>query len=79
VADHDRSWTAGATITDPAHRATAKLLRAELAERRATHRPGTRSHPDGHVVALRALPDYDALYRVDFDPGPTISPAPGPP
>jgi len=70
VADHDRSWTAGATITDPQHRATAKLLRAELAERRAAQRPATRSHPDGHVVALRALPDYDALYGVDFAPGP---------
>ncbi|WP_432988421.1 hypothetical protein [Dactylosporangium sp. CA-233914] len=35
VAEHDQSWTAGAMITDPQHRATAKLLRAELAERRA--------------------------------------------
>jgi hypothetical protein len=83
VAEHDRSWTAGATITDPQHRATAKLLRAELAERRAAGHPATRSHPDGHVVALRVLPDYDALYGVDFDPGLTTSPAtclaPGPP
>jgi transposase len=70
VADHDRSWTNGVTITDPQHRALAKLLRAELAERRAAQRPATRNHPDGHVVALRALPDYDALYGVDFDPRP---------
>jgi hypothetical protein len=77
VADHDRSWTAGATITDPAHRATATLLRAELAERRAAHRPATRGHPDGHVVALRALPDYDALYGVDFDPRPDDQPGAG--
>jgi len=68
VADHDRSWTNAATITDPHHQVTAKVLRAELAERRAMQRQGTRSHPDGHVVALRALPDYDALYGVDFDP-----------
>jgi hypothetical protein len=25
-----------------------------------------RLHPDGHPVALRALPDYDALFGVDF-------------
>jgi hypothetical protein len=73
VADHDRSWTTAATITDPQHRAIAKVLRAELAERRAAQRPGTRSHPDSHVVALRALPDYDALYGVDFDPRPEQS------
>ncbi|WP_281906488.1 IS21 family transposase [Phytohabitans aurantiacus] len=70
VAEHDRSWTNAVTITDPQHRAIAKLLRAELAERRPAHRPATRAHPDGHVVALRALPDYDALYGVDFDPRP---------
>jgi hypothetical protein len=77
VAEHDRSWTAGATITDPRHRETAKLLRAELAERRATQHRATRSHPDGHVVALRALPDYDALYGVDFDPRPDDQPDAG--
>ncbi|MEV4512564.1 IS21 family transposase [Dactylosporangium sp. NPDC049525] len=74
VAEHDRSWTNAATITDPHHQATAKVLRVELAERRATRRPGTRSHPDGHVVALRALPDYDALYGVDFDTTPEVQP-----
>jgi len=26
---------------------------------------------DGHAVALRALPDYDALFGVDFDPSST--------
>jgi hypothetical protein len=75
VAEHERSWTVGATITDRAHQATAKLLRAELAERRAAQHPATtRSHPDGHVVTLRALPDYDALYGVDFDPRPHDQP-----
>lgn len=68
VADHPRCWDAARTITDPTHRATAAQLRADLATRRT--RPGTRTHPDGHVVALRALPDYDALFGVDFDPAP---------
>lgn len=69
VAAHDRCWGTARTITDPAHQATAKLLRADLAERRRhLDRTATRSHPDGHVVAIRALPDYDALFDVDFDP-----------
>jgi hypothetical protein len=56
-------------VTDPEHQAIARALRAEFAATRA--RPSTRSHTDGHVVALRALPDYDALYGVAFDPAPT--------
>lgn len=66
VADHPRSWATAATITDPAHRETARALRADLAARRRA--AGTRAHADGHVVAIRALPDYDALFGVDFDP-----------
>ncbi len=69
VADHARCWATAATITDPTHRETARLLRADLAQRRRTQ--ATRSHPDGHVVAIRALPDYDALFGVDFDPRPS--------
>ncbi len=70
VADHPRSWATAVTITDPAHRETARALRADLAAQRRT--PATRTHLDGHVVAIRALPDYDALFGVDFDPtGPT--------
>jgi hypothetical protein len=68
VADHARSWAHAATITDPLHRETARLLRADLAARRRTQT--TRTHDDGHVVAIRALPDYDALFGVDFDPRP---------
>ena len=56
-------------MTDPEHQAIARALRAEFAATRA--RTATRSHTDGHVVALRALPDYDALYGVVFDPAPT--------
>jgi hypothetical protein len=76
VADHDRCWDARRTITDPVHQATAKQLRADLAARREERRSQRlqRTHADGHVVALRALPDYDALFGVDFDP----RPAPGP-
>lgn len=70
MADHARSWAHAATITDPAHRETARLLRADLAERRRAQAQATRTHPDGHVVAIRALPDYDALFGVDFDPRP---------
>jgi transposase len=69
VATHDRVWGSGVTVTDPEHQAIARALRAEFAATRA--RPSTRSHIDGHVVALRALPDYDALYGVVFDPAPT--------
>ena len=70
VATHERVWASGATITDPEHKATARAMRAELAaaRQRADHRPGTRAHPDGHVVAIRALPDYDAVFGVTFDP-----------
>jgi transposase len=69
VATHERVWASGVTVTDPEHRATAKAMRTEFATTRA--RAATRSHTDGHVVALRALPDYDALYGVVFDPTPT--------
>ena len=72
VARHDRCWSTGATVTDPEHRAKAKILRAAHTQARRTAR-ATRTHTDGHVVAIRALPDYDALFGVDFDP----RPAPG--
>jgi transposase len=76
VAQHDRCWDSRRTITDPAHQATAKQLRADLAAQREERRTQRlqRAHADGHVVAIRALPDYDALFGVDFDP----RPAPGP-
>ena len=69
VADHPRSWGRELTITDPAHKETARLLRADLAAQRRAQ--ATRAHLDGHVVAIRALPDYDALFGVDFDPDPS--------
>ncbi|MBO4161712.1 IS21 family transposase [Micromonospora antibiotica] len=70
VADHDRDWGHARTITDPEHQATARLLRQDLAARR--RQASTRLHADGHVVAIRALPDYDALFGVDFDPRPNL-------
>jgi transposase len=76
VADHDRCWAHGRTVTDPAHQDTAKRLRAELAERRRHIQAETRTHTDGHVVAIRALPDYDDLFGVDFDPHPDLADTP---
>lgn len=64
VADHERCWADRVTVTDPAHVATAKVLRAAYAVERAA-RDRVRTHPDGQRVQLRALPDYDALYGVD--------------
>lgn len=72
VADHDRDWGHARTITDPQHQATARMLRQDLAARRLHHQTSTRAHADGHVVAIRALPDYDALFGVDFDPRPDL-------
>jgi len=66
VAAHQRSWAAHAVVTDPAHTATAKAMRQALAADRACRH--ARRHADGHPVTLRALPDYDALFGVDFDP-----------
>jgi hypothetical protein len=70
VADHARDWGHARTITDPRHQATARLLRQNLAAYRK--QTTTRLHADGHVVPIRALPDYDALFGVDFDPRPDL-------
>ena len=84
VAAHPRSWARHTVTTDPDHQATAAQMRRELtadrhtAQQRRTgaENPGpaataagtVRRHADGHVVALRPLPDYDALFGVDFTP-----------
>lgn len=66
VAQHVRSWAKHAVITDPAHVTTAAALRQHFTQERR-QRMATRQHHDGHPVALRALPDYDALFGVtDF-------------
>ncbi|MGI5129888.1 IS21 family transposase [Pseudonocardia sp. CA-107938] len=76
VAHHERSWAKHLVITDPDHVATAHQMRRALAEQRRTQHEaqqraqqhGQRCHSDGHAVAIRALPDYDALFGVDFTP-----------
>jgi transposase len=65
IAEHARSWARQAVVTDPAHQATAAAMRQALAlDRQARER--ARRHADGTAVTLRALPDYDALFGVDF-------------
>ncbi|MEV4415443.1 IS21 family transposase [Catellatospora sp. NPDC049609] len=66
VARHDRSWAKHGLVTDPVHKATAERMRQALAEDRQRRQAAVRHHTDGHAVALRALPDYDALFGVDF-------------
>lgn len=70
VARHVRSWAKHAVVTDHDHVRTAATLRRHYGEQRRRH--GTRHHPDGHPVALRALPDYDALFGVDFTTSTTV-------
>ncbi|MFF2815316.1 IS21 family transposase [Kitasatospora cineracea] len=71
VARHERSWAKQIVVTDPVHAATAARMRQNLALDRQRRQAATRHHEDGHAVALRALPDYDALFGVDFDPAST--------
>lgn len=68
VARHRRSWAKQAVVTDPAHAATAARMRQALADERRHREAAVRRHTDGHAVMLRALPDYDVLFGVDFDP-----------
>ena len=66
AARHARSWAKQGVVTDPDHRATAAKMRQALAMERQSRRAATRQHADGLAVMLRALPDYDALFGVDF-------------
>lgn len=76
VAEHDRCWGKQQILTDPAHKDAAHRLRVQYAQaaRTGTPVPGApgatpavpQRHRDGHIVALRALPEYDALFGVDF-------------
>lgn len=76
VAEHHRSWGKQQILTDPVHKDAAHTLRVQYAQAARTKTPvpgapGTnpvvpQHHRDGHAVALRALPDYDALFGVDF-------------
>lgn len=66
VAHHQRSWAKNGVITDPQHQALAASMRQALAQQAQQRATSTRQHADGHAVTLRALPDYDALFGVDF-------------
>lgn len=70
VARHQRSWAKRGVVSDPEHVQTAHQMRQDLATERR-ERQATRRHSDGHHVALRALPDYDALFGVDFTTEPS--------
>jgi transposase len=73
VAEHQRCWAKQAVITDPAHVVLAQQLRRDLTSPpRPATAAGARQHSDGHTVALRALPDYDALFGVDFTTTPAV-------
>jgi transposase len=77
VAEHPRCWAKQAVITDPAHVELAAQLRRNFARDRAARDSAARlrQHADGHTVALRGLPDYDALFGVDFTPTPAVDAA----
>lgn len=60
VAEHDRIWARGQTITDPAHVATAKLLREQY--RHDLHQPAALATVDGVDDLGRDLADYDRAF-----------------
>ena len=74
VARHTRSWAKQGVVTDPTHAATAAKMRQALAADRHHRQAATRRHTDGHAVMMRTLPDYDALFGVDFT-NPSTAPA----
>ena len=56
VADHARVWARHMTVTDPAHVATARLLREQF----------TGQHPPvGDSALMRDLADYDRAFGLD--------------
>jgi transposase len=73
VGVHDRCWDVRRTITDPAHVATAAVLRTAYRNRTTVTGPAARA---GAAVGVRALSEYDDLFGVtvpapepDADPG----------
>jgi transposase len=73
VAEHRRCWDTHRTLTDPAHVATAALMRTAY-QARTSSRPSP-AVAVGTQVALRALSDYDDLFAIPT--GTPILPAPG--
>lgn len=60
VASHERSWSTGATITDPAHVESADTMRALFQSPRAV---------PAQDDLVQDLSDYDAAFGVDFTSG----------
>ena len=56
VAQHARVWARGMTVTDPAHLATAKLLREQFRQ------PSTHPPEDAEQELRRDLADYDSAF-----------------
>lgn len=77
VAEHPRCWAHRVVLTDPTHVTLAKALRQAFTTNRLGREHATRHHDDGTTVMLRALPDYDTLFGVDFNPTPPVTPVTG--
>jgi hypothetical protein len=60
VAEHDRVWARGMTVTDRAHVVTAKLLRKQY--RQNLHQPAALATVDGVGDLGRDLADYDRAF-----------------
>ncbi|QOW01386.1 IS21 family transposase [Rhodococcus pyridinivorans] len=58
LAEHERVWAHGLTLTDPAHVETAARLRTNFQQQ---HEPDDGQHP------VRDLADYDRVFGVEFD------------
>jgi hypothetical protein len=71
VATHQRCWDTHRNITDPAHVATAALMRKAY-QARTAYRPAP-IVAAGTQIGLRALSDYDDLFAVPA--GPSTLPA----
>ena len=72
VAEHERSWNTGATITDPDHRQAAAILRDQYRQHRDRHpqpRPDgglPQVHQDTHRDLQRDLADYDRAFGIEL-------------
>lgn len=68
VADHARCWASHAVVTDPAHVAAAKGLRAQYAAAKRDRERELRQHRTAGPGLVRDIADYDTLFGIDFDP-----------
>ena len=68
VADHERCWAKHAVVTEPAHVLIARGLRSTFSAAKRDRERALRAEPPRAGVVFRDLPDYDALFGVDFDP-----------